>query len=155
MNVGVKRYSFLEWFLCIIMMAILLVTSLNVILRYAFKTPIFWSDEFGATLLVWIAFVGSGLAAAYDEHTTIDSIASKLSKKWKVIFQIGIRLISAAMLMVLVVQGTMVTMIVSDQMSPSLPISRLWAFIPVPIGCAIMFYYQLKYALKTFRNKLQ
>lgn len=56
--------------------AMLVLTVLNVILRYAFDSGIAEAEEVAVVLLVWVTFLGAVTALARNEHLGIDLLAS-------------------------------------------------------------------------------
>ncbi|OLS33583.1 TRAP transporter small permease [Bacillus sp. MRMR6] len=136
-----KRLNLIEWLVSIFLITIVLVNFFNVIGRYLFHKPIFWSDQISTLLLVWIVFLGSALATASKSHMVIDFFFNKFSVTWqKVLLVIGGILVNLALLYITIYSAN-VTWILKDQELASLPFSRAWSFAPIPIGCALMIYY--------------
>jgi TRAP-type C4-dicarboxylate transport system permease small subunit len=51
----------------------------GVIARYAFHSPIIWSDELASTLFLWLAMLGSAIALHRAEHMRMTAFVGMLS----------------------------------------------------------------------------
>ena len=131
----------------LIMSIIIIVTTANVVARYVIKAPIFWSDELNLTLFVWLIFMGIAIAVKDGEHMSIDFFVSFLPEKLQNIIALILRILISATIVFILIGGLYMTRMSAMQSSPSLPVSRMWAFIPIPISCLIMLYYEVKHII--------
>ena len=65
----------------VILLAMMMMTVFDVILRYFFSKPIIGSMEISVTLMVCVVFLGVGWCALNDGHISVDIITGKLSKR--------------------------------------------------------------------------
>lgn len=72
----------------LIMLGMLGVLSVNVVLRYAFNSPIIWSDEIMTMVQGVIAFLGIGYCIRMGKHTELSLVYNKLNKTWQWVFSI-------------------------------------------------------------------
>lgn len=134
----------LEWVIVFIMIVILIITTANVFARYVFRAPIFWTDELNLTLFVWLVFIGTAVAVKHQEHMNIDFFMSFLKKKMQSIIALIINILIVTTIIFILIGGFYMTLMSAAQSSPSLPVSRIWSFIPIPISCMVMIYYEIK-----------
>jgi len=52
-----------------------LATFGNVILRYAFNSPIQWAEEFSRYAFIWVVFLGAAACSKRKAHIAIDTLA--------------------------------------------------------------------------------
>jgi TRAP-type C4-dicarboxylate transport system permease small subunit len=52
-----------------------LATFGNVILRYAFNSPIQWAEEFSRYAFIWVVFLGAAACSKRKTHIAIDALA--------------------------------------------------------------------------------
>jgi len=55
----------------------------GVIARYVFHRPLTWSDEVAVICFLWIAMLGSAIAARSDGHMRLTVVVNKLSPAWR------------------------------------------------------------------------
>jgi C4-dicarboxylate transporter DctQ subunit len=55
----------------ILLTAILVIASIQVVSRYVFNVSVQWTEELAQLALVWLVFIGAGLVSAHDGHVTI------------------------------------------------------------------------------------
>ena len=60
----------------VLMLALTAVVLLQVLFRYVLELPLTWSDEAARHLLVWLSFMGGGIAIAGHLHPRIELIDS-------------------------------------------------------------------------------
>ncbi len=65
----------------VILLAMMLMTVTDVIMRFFFNKPIIGSMEISVTLMVCVVFLGIGWCALNDGHISVDIITGKLSKR--------------------------------------------------------------------------
>src|SRR5512138_3314067 len=57
-----------------LMLVMTLTTCANVILRYAFSSPLMWAEELSRYSFIWLTFMGAALASKHKRHIAIDSV---------------------------------------------------------------------------------
>jgi len=119
-----------------IVLAILVV--LQVITRFVINYPLSWSEEIARYLMIYIVFIGSGLAMRRQQHIAIDFILETVSPKNKRRLNIIILWICAVFFTVLCYFGLQLTLIVIGQATPTLQFSMAWAYAAIPIGSLLM-----------------
>lgn len=73
-----------ERFLLVLILGVILGLSFaQVVLRTLFSSGILWGDTLGRHLVLWIGFLGAGLAAANDKQFAMDASARLFSGRLK------------------------------------------------------------------------
>jgi TRAP-type C4-dicarboxylate transport system permease small subunit len=64
--------------LIVLLAAMVVIVFANVVMRYVFGTSVIWSEEVARHLMIWMTFVGSGLALRTGAQLGIDSLQNAL-----------------------------------------------------------------------------
>ena len=74
-----KRLSFLVEVLCVVLLAAIVATvSISVFTRFVVFYPLNFADALAKYLLMWVVFLGVGLALREGEHIAVDILVSRL-----------------------------------------------------------------------------
>lgn len=114
------------------------VVLVQVVLRYVFRSPLVWAEEASVFLMIWISFVGSGLAIRDGAHIAMNLLYVRLPPLWSRLVLAASCLAILAFLGVLFWQGLLLALFVGDQPSPALRIPMTWPYLIMPIGAAFM-----------------
>jgi C4-dicarboxylate transporter DctQ subunit len=71
------------WGAIALLVAITTGVCLEVVMRYAFNSPIFFVVEMSEYALLWITFLGTGWTLRNNGHVRIEILLNFLSKKWR------------------------------------------------------------------------
>ena len=122
------------------MMAIILVTVLDVFLRYVFNRPILGTIEITEYLMVVLSFLAIASCAMDKGHVTVDLLFQRLKKRWKTIYEaFGFLLcliLYVPMTYVFIPEARNVALI--DERSEILGIPAFPFYVVVIIGCALV-----------------
>lgn len=84
----------LEESLMIILLAVITTVMIfQVILRYLFRSPLFWAEEFCRYGLVWSTFISVGYCVRYNINLHVDLLDHIMPPKVKIVVQYLIKLI--------------------------------------------------------------
>lgn len=119
----------------VVMTGIVLV---QVVLRYVFRSPLVWAEEASVFLMIWISFVGSGLAIRDGAHIALNFLYTRLPALWSRLMLAVSCFAILAFLAVLIWQGLQLALFVGGQPSPALRIPMMWPYLIIPVGAAFM-----------------
>lgn len=71
----------MEQLIALILVALIVAVSANVIGRSLFNHSLPWADELARMLFIWLIFVGAAAAFARYEHIAVDFLVRKLSPR--------------------------------------------------------------------------
>jgi TRAP-type transport system small permease protein len=148
-NPAIDRIELDTWFdrllalICLVLMgAVVGTVLLQVTMRYVFNAPLAWSDELARYQLVWLTFLGAGLAYRLGMHIAVDAVAEMLKKRsWTSVERAISVIIHAVMLVlavVLVATGYDLSTSTWSRTTPSLGIPVGAVYLAVPVGGVIM-----------------
>ena len=124
--------------LIVLLAAMVVVTFVNVFLRYAGDSSFLWGEEVGRHLMIWLAFIGGGLALRNGAHIGVDSLERALPARAGRVVRAAIALIMLVVFVALTVEGIDYAWRTRFQASAALQISMAWVYAGMPIGCALM-----------------
>ena len=84
-----------ETVLCLLLMAMILLSCLQIILRSFFSTGLLWADPFIQQLVIWSGLLGAAMATARGKHIALDIINYLLPEKLQPLIQLLCHLFSA------------------------------------------------------------
>jgi len=124
--------------LIVLLAAMVVVTFVNVVMRYLGESSFFWGEEVGRHLMIWLAFVGGGLALRNGAHIGVDSLERALPPRAARVLRAAIALILLVLFVALMVEGIDYAWRTRFQTSAALQISMAWVYAGMPIGCLLM-----------------
>jgi len=127
----------------------MIITFTNVITRYVFHIGVGWSEELVRFIMIWITFIGMGIAIRTNEHVSIDFFYNLLDvKKRKYASHISY-FIATFFCAFLFVSGFILTMKVFrlGQISAGLQIRMGFIYLILPIST---FISMIRYAVLVF-----
>ena len=71
----------------LLFLAILVVTVLQIVLRFVFNEPLVWSEELARYMLIWLTFLGAGVVAWDGRHLSVDIFYNMVDDRYKAIIK--------------------------------------------------------------------
>ncbi len=137
-----------EWSLFVLGFSMALITATQVFFRYVLNHSLFWSEELGRMLLVWISFLGATVAYKRDAHIGIDFLVRKLSdsvrSRIKIITDIG----SLFFFLVMMIYGAKFSVFIKLQKTPALGLSKSIPFLVIPLSGVVFFVHGVIFLLE-------
>lgn len=128
-----------SWLLIVIVLAMVILSFLQVVLRNVFSQGIIWGDTFLRHLVLWVGFIGASLATREHKHINIDVLGRLLKGKAQHINQIIINLFSMLIAGYLFWASWRFVMMEKKYGSELLSGMPVWYFqVIIPIGFALM-----------------
>ena len=131
--VGLNR-----WLLILLLATMVVIVFANVVMRYLIGTSVIWSEEVARHLMIWMTFVGSGLALRTGAQLGIDSLQNVLSERGARILRITLALGMLVLFVLLAWYGVDYALRTRFQISAALGVSMMYVYIGMPVGCALM-----------------
>jgi TRAP-type C4-dicarboxylate transport system permease small subunit len=126
-----------------LLIALVVVTSLQVFTRYVLNAPFTWTEELARMLFTWIVFLGAALLLKRSSHISIDILARSLApepRRWLLVLS---HLITLSVVGILAVKGFRLLQITGASESPALGIPWVYVYAAFPVGMSLM---ALRYA---------
>ena len=131
--VGVNR-----WLLIGLLAAMVVIVFANVVMRYVVGTSVIWSEEVARHLMIWMTFVGSGLALRTGAQLGIDTLQNALPARGARVLRVALAAGMLVLFVVLAWYGVDYALRTRFQTSAALGVSMIYVYIGMPVGCALM-----------------
>lgn len=112
--------------------------AVQVVLRYVFRAPIPWVEEATIFLMIWMTFIGAGVALRSGAHIAMTILRDRLPTKISRIFVIISYIVVLAFLLLLIWEGSLLVVLAEGQRSPALGVPMAWPYLMMPLGAAFM-----------------
>jgi TRAP-type C4-dicarboxylate transport system permease small subunit len=110
----------------------------NVVLRYGFGISVAWAEEASRYMMIWLAFLGIGLALREGAHIAVDLLPESLPELPARLLRACILAAVAGFLLLLVWLGWNYAQFAMMQRSPVLRLTMGHVYLAIPVGCALM-----------------
>lgn len=118
-----------------VMMAVMAtLVFVNVIARYVLNFSIIWAEEVSQYLMIWIAYLGAGLALREGRHVALEMLHDRLSAPLSRRVRIAVGGILLVFLGWVTILGFQFAIFVWNQETPVLNISLGIPSLAIPIG---------------------
>ncbi|MGI6605265.1 MAG: TRAP transporter small permease [Firmicutes bacterium] len=116
-----------------------LLMFLNVVLRHFFSSGLPWSEELIRYTIIWITFIGIGLAARRDAHVAVDFFAYYMTKRQQrlLIIAVDVLCLIFSLLMIKYSLQMVGQQFLSGQKSPALQVPFYLIYLSLPIGLSL------------------
>jgi TRAP-type C4-dicarboxylate transport system permease small subunit len=139
-DVWFKRLN--GWLVVAMMATMVALVFGNVVARYVFNFSLIWAEELSQYLMVWVTFLGAGLALRQGRHVAVELLQDALPAPLAKVVRALVALLVAAFLIGLVLLGVQFVSFAWQQETPVLNISFGIPYLAVPVG-ALLFLVHL------------
>jgi TRAP-type C4-dicarboxylate transport system permease small subunit len=119
--------------------------------RYVLNISVAWVEELAVYFMIWLVFLGIGVAAQERAHIGMLFIRDSLPVPIRKYVILLTNLLMIAFLAVVAYQGTILAINVIPQTSAALRLSFFWPYMAIPFGAGLMI---IQLALVTVRDFL-
>jgi len=129
----------------------------NVFFRYVFNYALSWGDEVITYSLLWLVFLGSGVAARKGAHISMEAVLTVLPVRLQRHNAVVVNAVCAALSAVVGYLGWRLAEAVRnlDQVGPASGVPMFWVYLAIPAGCALMMLGFFEVALRHLRRPNQ
>jgi TRAP-type transport system small permease protein len=125
---------------------------INVVARYLFNSSIIWAEEISQYLMIWIAYLGAGLALREGRHVALEILHDRLPPVMGRRLRMVLGGLVFAFLGTVTVLGFQFSMFVWSQETPVLNISLGIPTLGIPIG-ALLFAVHLVLMFRNYADR--
>jgi TRAP-type C4-dicarboxylate transport system permease small subunit len=125
-------------FLVSMFVAMVSIIFFQVIMRYVFNNSLYWSEELGKFIFVWISWLGISIGQRRNEHIKITLLVDRLSYTGQKIMEV-----IADIILMLICVVTLYYAIILVQTQARVPyagikISTSWGYLSLVLGCSFI-----------------
>mgnify|MGYP001046824526 CR=1 FL=1 len=124
----------IQYIVVLLLAALVLIVNASVFYRYVLSNPVKWTEEISIYIIIYVVFLGSGMALKRGKHVGIRIILEKFPYSIKKIIEIVISFGIIFFLLVLIRESYLLSIFSKMQRSPAVNISYYWRYIIVSIG---------------------
>ncbi len=143
-----KKYTILEWLLCVLMVALVVVVFAQVLLRYLTYQPLAWTEEAARFVFVWLCLLGAAAATRRGGHFAVDYVPRKLPPGYRHGVIALIHLSETAFYAIITYAGYSIVQVAQIQVAPTLRISMGIPYAAILVGGLLMTLYGLRDVVK-------
>jgi|GEM_PF-4107350 len=140
---GFKRvsdgaYVFGKWLLIFAMSSIVALVLIDILFRYVINMPLIWPQEITKWSLVWVGYIGAGVALRTERHVALTMVINRLGERaqaWVLLFGKLIILFFVSVFIWLGYQQA----IVNPAFSWAVNIRYTYAMLGMPLAGLLMF----------------
>ncbi len=138
---GFVRFN--RWLVGAMMMVMFALVFTNVVTRYGFGFSIAWAEEVSRFLMIWVAFLGAGLALREGRHVAIEVLQDLLGERKRLVLRWSLFVLIAAFAALLVYLGVAFSRFGWDKETMVTQIPRGIPYLAIPVGMAFFLIHLL------------
>lgn len=142
-----------EGFTMILLVIMVLLVFFQIVSRAMFSTSFSWTNELARYMMVWLAFLGGGIAFQHRAHIGIEAIVERFSGKSRKFIQLVVMVICIVFFVILIVTGLEFTTSSMTQSSPALNIPMGLVYLALPISGILQILNVVDINLNYFKSK--
>lgn len=123
----------------------------QVIARYLFEAPPFWTEELARFTLIWITFVGAALVHHHGEHIRVDGLRESLPGVLRRLLDVATSVLALTLLALILKAGYEIVLF-GTQRAPALGISMRYVYLALPAGALLMIVITLLQLVRRARR---
>ncbi|WP_198174416.1 TRAP transporter small permease [Mesorhizobium xinjiangense] len=132
-----------KWVLILMLGAMAVVVFANVSLRYLTNFSITWSEEVARYLMIWVTFLGAGLALRYGNHVAIANVQEMAPTPMQRLLRGVIVFLLLAFFAIMVWMGYDYMSRTRFQLTPATRIPFSYVYAAMPIGFVLLIVHLL------------
>lgn len=122
-----------------VLLAIMFVVIiLEVLFRYVFALPVFWTEELARYVMFYMVLIGSAAAAREDMHPALTFVIGGFAVRFRRWWRLFIDVLVFFVLVVVFWQGCVMATEERIGRTAALRISFFWVYLALPIGAFLM-----------------
>lgn len=127
-----------KWVLVLLLSAMAVIVFANVTLRYLTNFSITWSEEVARYLMIWMTFLGAGLALRFGGHVAITNLQEAVPARAQRLMRLVIVVLLLAFFAAMMWMGYDYMSRMRFQVTPATRISFSYIYAAMPIGFLLM-----------------
>jgi TRAP-type C4-dicarboxylate transport system permease small subunit len=136
-----------------ILLAMVLVVTLQVICRYLLGSSLTWSEELARYSLVWLTFLGAGIAMKRGAHMGLQILEKALSQKAQRLTKLVSLLSISSFLGLAAFEGFQLALFNMKQHSPAIGVPMGAVYLAIPTGTLIMLVHAAHELIAIWRHE--
>ena len=139
---------YLEGLLSLLIVSWVLIIFGQVIFRYVFRAPPFWTEELARYIFTWVCFLGAAYVLKNKGNITLSFIYKYIPQHFLFYYKQLINILILFTIVILVYYGIKSCINIYGIVSPALGINMVYVNAALPVSGIIMLCYQLYFIKK-------
>lgn len=132
-----------RWILIVLLLAMACIIFTNVVLRYSTGDSMVWAEEVARHMMIWVAFLGAGLALRFGGHVAIDNLHRCVSTRTAQVLRAVVVLGLSVFFVFMAVASSDYVWRTRFQSTASTDISISFIYAAMPVGFVLMLVHLL------------
>lgn len=132
-----------RWILIVLLLAMAGIIFTNVVLRYTTGDSIIWAEEVARHMMIWVAFLGAGLALRFGGHVAIDNLHRAVSTRMARVMRSLVLLGLSAFFIFMAVASSDYVWRTRFQSTAATDIPISFIYAAMPVGFVLMLLHLL------------
>lgn len=141
-----------KWVMVSMTIVIFIITTYTVFTRYVLNIVPSWSEEIPRYLLVWITYLGAGLAIKFKEHISLDVFFNLMPVRARQVGHFFLNGLVAIVAVIMVVYGIGLVNHFGEDLMESIPVTNFWLYLAMPVSGTLMLLYLVQDTWKRIRD---
>lgn len=128
-----------DWTMILALSYMVIITFVEVLMRYILKNPISWAEESARYTQVWLIYISASVCVRLRSHISADVLVNYLTPSARKFFNSIASLFTFCVLFVLFYLGVLLVkdFLKGGQSSPALGIPMYYIALAIPVGIGI------------------
>jgi TRAP-type C4-dicarboxylate transport system permease small subunit len=126
----------------------------QVFARFIMSTPSDWTEVLTRFALIWMVYMGAGVALRNGAMVSVDLMHRKLPPVWRKKLDVLIASVTLSLLGLMIYWGAFIAWRIRFQNVAGLEISIAWAYLAIPVGALFAVIAVLAHLFDPLRNEL-
>jgi len=136
-----KLSQFLKFTLRTLLVSMVLITFLQVIMRYAFNSPLSWAEETVGVIMIYFGLIGGSLGICYHIHISLEFFLKKFLAKQEKFVKYGEIFLYIGFGLIEIVCGTQLMKLTKFQVIPATGLPVPYTYLALPIAGMVMIIF--------------
>jgi TRAP-type C4-dicarboxylate transport system permease small subunit len=136
-----KLSQFLKFTLRIFLVSTVLITFLQVIMRYVFNSPLIWAEETVGVIMIYFGLIGGSLGICYHIHISLEIFLKKFLRKQEKLIKYGEIFLYIVFGLIEIVCGIQIMMLTKFQVIPATGLPVPYTYLALPIAGIVMIIF--------------
>ncbi len=136
-----KISHFLKFTLRIFLVSTVLITFLQVIMRYVFNSPLSWAEETVGVIMIYFGLIGGSLGICHHLHISHEFFLKKFFRKQEKFIKYGEIFLYIGFGLIEIVYGIQLMKLTKFQVIPATGLPVPYTYLALPIAGVVMIIF--------------
>lgn len=139
----------IRWTVIALLISMVAAIGSQVIARYVFNQALYWTEELGRHMMIWMVFLGSVLCLRNGFHLSITLLSQQLKPQGRVVLQIVVSVILGFFFYLMIVHGWTLVQKTMVQRSSAIHYPMGYVYAALPVSGLLMFVVNFEMIIKS------